>query len=1502
MSNPDRQRLLAALNLPQDWSGRITPLAAPRLTELDLTVIQQQLAPDTRFAVFVDAESAFGPHWLPRLRAGLPENSHYDISSALTTGVYELSPVPEGVRFGNAFQQLDNLLFLHQKTSPYQSVSVISPHAIVVRVHNGRLAVHDFSCLPASRASAATTVFLQPPGLLRCQNVPKVGDQRPLPAHPMRSFHEWLQTRLPELEGDTGAMPEWPTGFPGLDGKPVMLHITMDWGGGVNKWINEYIRQERDYHHLVLASEGEFFRRRFGEALNLHWGATNGLSLRRFELGAPIRVMADDHVEYTALLESVVTAFGVERVLVSSVIGHGLACLRTGLPTMRVFHDYFPHWPLLNARLNGCPPDESAWQAAWDESRQDVFGGITADAHQQWHQALIRAYQADNVVLLAPSDSAMKNLQALGVPAAGKVIHKVPHAMPPWPDMATARKDDNEPEETTNPASALTVLLPGRVNAVKGQEVLEALLDEWEQHIPDARLILLGAGRQGRKFAHRPQVRVIEDYRNEELPAWLQKLRPHVALLLSQAAETFSYTLSEMQQAGIPVIATDIGALGERVRDGETGLLVTPGDPQKQAREVLMHLKSLRDNPDLIQKMRHNSRRLSHMNFAQAHQSYRRLWQKISGQKSARTPENRDNATDIKIRHQALPVFLWPRYGERQLAERSTHQRRTIQQLQQRLQASESLTEERTQWAWQLQKHITLLEEAIDDLKKHQVELQHTIAEREKHIAAEQAEVEHLKQVIHAEQARLGEEIRRLQSELAAVYNSTSWRITKPLRFVRRGVQNGRARLAYRLRQAAGLPVRFSRSLKTRGWRGTIDMVRQRLRADFQGEHAPGADADAVAVMETTFSPIVVKTATDTPPRVSVIIPVYNHFEHTWNCLNSIAGIKTAVPFEVIVVDDASTDETKEKMALISGVRYHRQPHNGGFIESCNTGAALAAGEYLLFLNNDTMVRDDWLDALLDIFQSHPDAGVAGSQLLYPDGRLQEAGGIVFSDASGWNYGRNQNPQAPECNHVRAVDYCSGASIMIPKALFDHLGGFDTRYKPAYYEDTDLAFAVRQAGKSVYYQPASQVVHFEGVSSGTDITSGTKRFQAINQKKFAEKWAQALARQPAPGSDIEWARIHGQPPRVLIADATTPTPDQDSGSLRMMNLIRILRELGYHVIFMPENLAHAGAYTRQLQHMGVECLYHPFVRNPMDYLRDKGTLLDAVILSRYYVAEPLLPLVRHYAPQAQVIFDTVDLHYVREARQAELADNPKLARLAEKTRLREQSCIKQADVTWVVSPYEQQLLEKALPAARVDVLSNIHEIPGCRRPFDQRRDVMFVGGFQHTPNVDAALWFVKEIWPRIRKQLPQMRFHLIGSKAPDEIRALGAEEGVVFHGFVPDLAPFLDGCRLAVAPLRFGAGVKGKVNLSMSYGQPVVATGVATEGMHTAHETDVLNAETPADFAAAVVRLYQDQALWEKLSANGLKNVEQWFSFAAARRSVQQALQKQAAGVIDQQA
>ena len=618
-------------------------------------------------------------------------------------------------------------------------------------------------------------------------------------------------------------------------------------------------------------------------------------------------------------------------------------------------------------------------------------------------------------------------------------------------------------------------------------------------------------------------------------------------------------------------------------------------------------------------------------------------------------------------------------------------------------------------------------------------------------------------------------------------------------------------------------------------------------------------------------------------PQVSIIIPIYAAWAHTLACLRALAEHPPRTPFEVIVVDDASPDESLQFLRQIEGIRVHARTENGGFIAACNDGATLAQGQYLVFLNNDTVPQPGWLEALLATFTQHPDAGLVGAQLVYPDGRLQEAGGVVFADGSAWNYGRRDDPAHCQYNYVRDADYLSGAAIAIPGALFRQLGGFDPRYAPAYYEDTDLAFAVRATGKRVLYQPASVVVHDEGSSAGTDLASGPKAAQVRNRAVFADKWQAALRTQLPAGSIPTPALLHRQQRQILIIDALTPQPDRDSGSLRLRNIIQILIEEGAHVLFVPANRSADGDYTRALQAMGVEVWYAPAMPRWPAWLRVHGPRLHTVMVCRHYVASELFPLLRQFAPQARLIFDTVDLHYLREQRAAQLLHDAAGLRAAEVTRKAELGLIAQAGVSLVVSPVERELLAQELPNAQVQVLSNMHAPAPVGPGWAQRSGVLFVGGFRHPPNVDAVQWFVADVLPLIRAQRPDIALHCIGADVPDSISALAGVAGVQIHGHVPDLQPWLEASLVSIAPLRFGAGVKGKINQAMAYGLPVVATPCAVEGMHLNEGHDVLVAGDASDFAQAVLRLHDDATLWHQLAANGRANVAQHFSFDAAK-------------------
>lgn len=688
------------------------------------------------------------------------------------------------------------------------------------------------------------------------------------------------------------------------------------------------------------------------------------------------------------------------------------------------------------------------------------------------------------------------------------------------------------------------------------------------------------------------------------------------------------------------------------------------------------------------------------------------------------------------------------------------------------------------------------------------------------------------------------------------------------------------ADLRYFLNRMIGLFRRSVASLRTRGWQATWQRIRVHTRSLPPPQRAPLYLPPAEA-----FAPFEVPSSVE--PRVSIVIPVYNHAAHTLACLRALAAHPPQVACEILVVDDGSSDETVQWMPQVQGLRYEVRAANGGFIEACNDGVARSRGDYVVLLNNDTVPQPGWLDALLETFGTTPAAGLVGSQLLYPDGRLQESGGVVFSDGSAWSYGRFESPDDPRYSALRDADYCSGAALMLPRALWDQLGGLDTRYRPAYYEDTDLAFAVRAAGHRVLVQPASRVVHDEGTSNGTDTGSGIKAYQVRNRGVFAAKWAQVLADHPAPGSVPTPALLHRRQRQVLILDELVPQPDRDSGSLRQYNLIRMLLAEGAHVVFVPTRREHGGAATEALQKLGVEVWYAPYLEGVGTWLREHGPRFAVAMMVRHHVASECLPLLRRYAPQARRVFDTVDLHYLRERRGAELAGDAGLLRNAERTRTRELAVMADSDVTVLVSDAERAQLQVDAPAVRVELISNLHEVAGAGAPWSARRDLVFVGGFRHPPNVDAMQWFIGDVFARIRAQLPEVRFHCIGADVPPVVQALAARQpGVEIHGFVPVVTPYMDEVRIAVAPLRFGAGVKGKVNLSMAHGQPVVATTCAVEGMHLRDGDDVLIADDADAFAAAVVRLYRDEALWQRLSVAGLRNVQQHFSLDAAQATV----------------
>ena len=640
------------------------------------------------------------------------------------------------------------------------------------------------------------------------------------------------------------------------------------------------------------------------------------------------------------------------------------------------------------------------------------------------------------------------------------------------------------------------------------------------------------------------------------------------------------------------------------------------------------------------------------------------------------------------------------------------------------------------------------------------------------------------------------------------------------------------------------------------------------------------------------FSPLEFPVHAD--PTVSIVIPVHDKFAVTYHCLAALLFAHVGTSFEVIVVDDASHDQTTTLEDLVSGITVVRNEENLGFVGSCNHGAARARGRYVTFLNNDTEPTAAWLDEVVTVFDNFDGVGLVGSKLIYPDGRLQEAGGVVWADGNPWNYGRDANAHRPEFNYTRQADYLSGAAITLPRSTWEAVGGFSSEYAPAYFEDTDLAFKVRAHGEKTVYAPFSVVVHHEGVSSGTTTASGMKRFQEVNRPRFKQKWADAFSAQAIPGGDVNLAKDRGIAGRVLLIDNAVPQPDRNAGGYAAIQEMRLIQSLGFKVSFFPENLAWLGSDTEYLQRMGVEVVYAPFVSGLEDLLRERGDEFDVIYVTRFEVAARFVDTIRRLAPRAKLALTLADLHFLRQIRDAISGQGAMTTAI--ETRDKELATIREADVTLSYSDIEHAvILSHNLETGNVALAPWVVDPESVRLPAGERDGIAFLGSYAHPPNAQAVRFFVAEVMPLLRERLPGIVLRIYGSGWPDHFTSRLAADDVVFEGFVDVISDALGTCRVAVAPLVSGAGLKGKVIDAMSCGTPQVLSPIAAEGTGLRNGIEALIAESPADWTDSIVTLFEDDETWSQMSRAAVRRVEEAYSFERGQTLMRHAFE--AAGV-----
>jgi GT2 family glycosyltransferase/glycosyltransferase involved in cell wall biosynthesis len=674
---------------------------------------------------------------------------------------------------------------------------------------------------------------------------------------------------------------------------------------------------------------------------------------------------------------------------------------------------------------------------------------------------------------------------------------------------------------------------------------------------------------------------------------------------------------------------------------------------------------------------------------------------------------------------------------------------------------------------------------------------------------------------------------------------------------------------------------KFVFSLQEEGWKPALKKTKRKIIKILTGKSSSEFEEQVIESAKLA-EPRPLEIASSYDPLVSIIIPVYNQFAYTFNCLESLSvNLSSDLAYEIIIVNDASSDETLEQLAtLVTGIKVLNNAENSGFIRSCNYGASQAKGQYLYFLNNDTRILENCLESLVKLIINNPQVGAVGSKLIYANSKQQEAGGIIWNSADGWNYGRLDSPEEPEYNYVRPVDYCSGASLLVPTDLFKQLGGFSQDFIPAYYEDTDLCFAIRELGYQVLYQPQSNVIHYEGITSGTDLSSGTKQYQVINQTKFREKWSKVLTKHlDNDANNVPKAarRLQGKP-TILVIDSYVPLYDRESGCVRLLNILKLLLNLGYSVIFFPDNGYPEQPYTSVLQQLGIEVIYGTAQRyNLEEKLIKYLPLIDGVWLCRPELCDKYMDLIR-LKTKVPIIYDTIDLHFLRLKRQKDYLD-PSYQNTSwswQTYQKLELNYANQAEATVVVTEDEKQVLS-SLGVKNVWVIPNIHEEISLSEKvaFDQRAGLVFIGSYNHPPNIDAVKWLCLEIMPLVWASRPDITVNLLGSNLKDEVKELASDK-VIVTGYVPEVEPYFQKSRIFVAPLRFGAGMKGKIGQSLSLGLPTITTKIGAEGMGLIDHQDVLIADTDEEFAQAVIELYDHRELWQKLADNSLETIKRY--------------------------
>jgi GT2 family glycosyltransferase len=629
-------------------------------------------------------------------------------------------------------------------------------------------------------------------------------------------------------------------------------------------------------------------------------------------------------------------------------------------------------------------------------------------------------------------------------------------------------------------------------------------------------------------------------------------------------------------------------------------------------------------------------------------------------------------------------------------------------------------------------------------------------------------------------------------------------------------------------------------------------------------------------------------------PAVSVIIPVFNRASLTLQCLEALSS-EASVGLEIVIIDNASTDETADLVERITEIRYVRNRENVHFLDASNQGAALATGTSLLFLNSDTRVLPGAISSAVETLTSSPTIGAVGAKLILPDGSLQEAGSMVWGDGTCLGYGRGDHPDRAPYQFRRPVDYCSAAFLLTPRALFESAGGFDRDFRPAYYEEVDYCLRLWERGYRIIYEPRAVVWHFEFASSMR--TEDALQLQRERRHLIVRKHSAVISQKLLPAPEhvlLNRSPKQVEPRRILWLDERIPHSHYGAGYPRAREIVRCLDESEcavtlYPAVFEEQGESWAKIYRALPRTVEVAALAGYGPGGLQRFLRDRKGYYDLYFISRPDTMRSIRTLLEKepsLIPLNNVIYDAEALFSNRERLEAAVAGKPMTDVQYEMRVARELSLARGVRRIMAVSADEAAIFQKH-GFHEVSIVGHAVAINRPVTPFRERSGILFVGAIHGDggPNYDAVQWFCGTILPLLRAQGVDDVFYVVGYNRAKGLRP-DTRLGIEIVGEVDDLRVWYERCTTFVAPTRFSAGIPLKVVEALANGIPVVATTLLVEQLGWSPHDPVLCADAAADFARLIKDLSNDERLWTRLSQASVERVAKEFSHANMRHEI----------------